>query len=159
MAKRRRRRRSEQRSASRRLDAFAEPAHVGRLYVGHAVGTSGRVPKATLRAIMRTVVDAAGGGATIQRAQGRYHDPKPGSPHIKEGSTVIEVVTSGAQACSRAHERLKYLAAAAAGAARQSSVLAVTSCASGQVEAEFVGPDGGRAFPLSPLNGWGVLGE
>ena len=84
--------------------------------------------------------------------RGIYKDPK--APAVEENSVTVDVVTSGAQSCLVAHNKLRHLAAVAAHTARQSAVLAVTHCAEGKIEAEFVSPDGRPAFQIPGFRAW-----
>ena len=122
----------------RKTKALGEAANVARIYVGgHRAGGSERVPtEATLKAI-EVAAQHAGGAATVFKARGNWRSPDTGIVY-KEPTTVVEIVGSGSASCERFHSRAKAIAARAARLADQEGVLAVSMCASGQVEADVV---------------------
>lgn len=126
---------------TRRFWAFGEPAHVGRLLIGKRTSHGAKVhPKAIQRAL-RVVQKLTGGGATIYPAQGRYKG-------TSEPSVAVDMVASGAVSCDRFHARMRRLAQVTARNLAQTSVLAVTFCAGGEVQADAVTKAGHPDFRL-----------
>ena len=133
------------RPSRRGLGALGEPAHVGRIYLGHESG-GGTVPRAKLEAITKHVARISGGNATAYPAAGRWINNETGSL-VEEVTSVIEVVVSDGESCPAFTARMRRTAASAARAAKQQAVLTVNACASGKIDAQIV-DDRGKTSPL-----------
>jgi len=135
----------------RRLSRFAEPAHTAKLYIGRDKPNGGYVTDAELRRISDGTAGGIGGGATTADTRGTWNEPK--KPILRERTATIELVGSAQDSCDKFRQRTRALAARAAGIAKQTAVLAVTTCATGEVDADLVNARGQTECPLTRLPG------
>lgn len=129
---------------------LGDPAHIGRVIVGGTKPDGSKVSRGEVEKIVDVATFATGGAATVTRGQGRWRSPKTGQLY-KEKSTTVEVVSSAGDSCSVFHRRMKAVAARAAKIAEQESVIAVTDCNGGEVQADLVTRSGKRQAEINTI--------
>lgn len=138
------------RKRKKRLGALGDPAHVSRVIVGGTKPDGSKVTRAEVEKIVDVATFATGGAATVTRGQGRWRSPDSGKLY-KEKATTIEVVSSANDSCDVFHRRMKAVAGRAARIADQESVITVTDCNGGRVEADLVTRRGARQARINPI--------
>lgn len=132
------------------MKKFSEPAHIGRIVVG---GTKGdgktRVSREEINHVISVATLGTADAATVYKGRGKWRSPK--GELFNEPSTIIEVASSATDSCDRFHKRMRAIAARASKIADQQSVLAVTHCAGGRVEADIVDRTMTRQMELKPV--------
>lgn len=135
---------------AKRKKNLGDPAHIGRVIVGGTKPDGSKVSRAEVEKIVDVATFATGGAATVSRGQGRWRSPDTGKLY-KEKATTVEIVSSAGDSCSVFHRRMKAVAARAAKIANQESVIAVTDCNGGEVQADLVTRSGARQARINPV--------
>lgn len=135
---------------AKRKKKFGDPAHIGRVIVGGTKPDGSKVSRAEVDKIVDVATFATGGAATVSRGQGRWRSPDTGKLY-KEKATTVEIVSSAGDSCPVFHRRMKAVAARAAKIANQESVIAVTDCNGGEVQADLVTRSGARQARINTI--------